>query len=63
MTELAKFFDTKVLSTLELLKIILDCGHTDIKTINGLVEYWKYYSDLPANFQTDYKRLFGEDHL
>jgi hypothetical protein len=48
-----------VMSTLELLKIMLDCGHTDMQTINGLVEYLKYFSDLPANFQTDYQRLFG----
>ena len=59
MTELAKAFDAQVMSTLELLKIMLDCGHTDMQTINGLVEYLKYFSDLPANFQTDYQRLFG----
>ena len=59
MTKLAEAFDAKVMSTLELLKIMLDCGHTDMQTINGLVEYLKYFSDLPANFQTDYQRLFG----
>lgn len=59
MTELAKTFDAPVMPTLELLKIMLDCGHVDMKTIAGLVEYWKYFSDMPANFNTDYKRLFG----
>ncbi|MCY1311939.1 hypothetical protein D9M68_746420 [compost metagenome] len=60
MTELAKAFDAKVMSTLELLKIMLDCGHTDMKTINGLCDYWRHITDLPANFEADYKRLFSE---
>lgn len=60
MTDLAKAFDAQVMPTLELLKIMLDCGHTDMKTINGLVEYWKYFADMPANFKPDYQRLFGD---
>lgn len=60
MTELGKAFDAQLMSTLELLKIMLNCGHTDMKTINGLVEYWKYFSDMPANFKADYQRLFSD---
>ncbi|WP_407829532.1 PIN domain-containing protein [Shewanella algae] len=60
MIELAKVFDAKVMTTLELLRLMLNCGHTDIKTINGLVEFWKYFSDMPANFKADYQRLFGD---
>lgn len=60
MTDLAKAFEAEVMPTLELLKIMLDCGHTDMKTINGLVEYWKYFSDMPANFKSDFQRLFGD---
>jgi len=59
VTELAKAFDAQVMPTLELLKIMLDCGHTDMTTINGLIEYWKYFADMPANFRADYQRLFG----
>ena len=36
MTKLAKEFGAEVMPTLELLKIMLDCGHTDMKTIKGL---------------------------
>lgn len=60
MTALATAFDAKVIPTLELLKIMLDCGHVDMKTIDGLCEYWRYISDLPANFRSDYQRLFPE---
>jgi predicted nuclease of predicted toxin-antitoxin system len=59
MTALAKVFGARVMCTLELLKIMLDCGHTDLKTINGLCEYWKHITDVPANFHSDYTRLFG----
>lgn len=61
MTELAKAFDVQVMPTLALLKIMLDCDHIEMKTINGLVDYWKYITDLPANFKVDYPRLFGCD--
>lgn len=60
MAELAKTFDTQVLSTLELLKIMFDSGHTSLATINGLCDYWRYISDMPSNFQSDYQRFFGE---
>lgn len=60
MTELAHTFDAEVMPTLELLRIMLDCCHTDMNTINGLCDYWRYISDLPANFKADYRRLFGD---
>ena len=60
MTAPAKTFDAQVIPTLELLKIMLNCGHTDMKTINGLLEYWQYFSDMPANSKADYQRLFDD---
>ena len=58
MTELAHAFDAKVMPTLALLKIMLDCGHTDMKTIQGLVDYWRHIDDRPANLDSDFSRLF-----
>ncbi|GGA75326.1 hypothetical protein GCM10011369_16520 [Neiella marina] len=60
MIKLAKAFDAKVMTTLELLRLMLDCNHTDMKTINGLVEYWSHFGDKPANFAADFKRLFAD---
>ncbi|MCD2453345.1 DNA-binding protein [Methylicorpusculum oleiharenae] len=60
MTALAKAFDAKVMPTLELLKIMFNCGHTDMKTIKGLCEYWRQFGDRPANLEADFKRLFPE---
>ncbi|WP_156188706.1 beta/alpha barrel domain-containing protein [Acinetobacter indicus] len=59
MTALGTAFGAKVMSTLELLKIMADCGHVDIVTIQGLCDYWRYTADIPANFDTDLQRLFG----
>lgn len=61
MTELASVFDVQVMPTLELLKVMQDCGHVDMKTIDGLCKYWRYIADLPANFAVDYKRLFSKE--
>ena len=59
MSKLAKDFDVEVISTLELLKIMLDSGHTDMSTIKGLVDYWEYTKDNPANFKANYQHLLG----
>lgn len=59
MTALAKVYEVTVMPTLQLLKIMYDAGHTNLQTINGLVEYWRYTSDNPANLDRDYKKYFG----
>jgi predicted nuclease of predicted toxin-antitoxin system len=60
MTSLANAFGAKVMPTLQLLKIMLDTGHVNMKTIDGLVDYWRYIKDKPANLEHDYQRLFGK---
>lgn len=58
MIKLAKMFDVTAMPTLQLLKIMYNAGHTDLKTIKGLVEYWKYLGDKPANLDSDYEKYF-----
>lgn len=58
MAALAEVFGDKAIATLELLRYMLDSGHTDMKAIDGLCDYWCHISDRPANFESDYKRLF-----
>jgi len=60
MTALAREFDVDIFSTLKMLKIMLDCGQVTMKEIDGLVDYWKYIGDRPANLKKDYARLFKE---
>jgi hypothetical protein len=53
-------YDIKIFKTLELLKLMLDCRHIDIKKIREIAAYWIYLNDKPKDFHLDYKRLFGE---
>ena len=59
MTALAIAFEAKVMSTLELLRIMVDCRHVDMPAIHGLCDYWRYIADTPANFEADLHRIFG----
>lgn len=58
MKELAISFDTEAMSTLELLRIMLDSGHIKMKAITSLCSYWRYIGDIPANLDADFARLF-----
>ncbi len=46
--------------TLELLKLMLDCHYIGIEKIREIAGYWNYLNDMPKDFKTDYKKLFGE---
>ena len=53
-------YGIKTLRTLELLKLMLDSRHIDIKKVREIAAYWIYLNDKPKDFVIDYKRLFGE---
>jgi hypothetical protein len=57
---LAKEYDITSYKTLELLKIMYDCGHITIKQVRTIAEYWQYLQDTPKSYRKDFKRLFGE---
>ncbi len=61
MTELAKEFEVNTMTTLELLKIMLDSDHTDMRTICSLRDYWLHIRDRPANLEEDFVRLFASE--
>lgn len=58
MLNVAKHFKMHSMKTLELLHLMLNCGHIDMAIIQQIVAYWKYMSDKPAGFRQDYIRLF-----
>ena len=61
MLALAKDFGLKTLKTLDLLKLMLECGHIDIAKVREIVGYLSFQNDRPKEFRTDYKRLFREE--
>jgi hypothetical protein len=57
---LANEYDITSYKTLELLKIMYNCGHITIKQVRTIAEYWQYLQDTPKSYRKDFKRLFGE---
>lgn len=48
--------------TLDLLKVMVDCGHINLTKVNETLEYWRHENDLPRGLQElrdYYCRLFG----
>jgi len=60
MLEVARVFSIRTLTTLELLKLMLDCKHIDISKVREIASYWEYLNDKPRLFAQQYKRLFNE---
>lgn len=60
MITLATIFGAKTLSTMELLRMMLDSQHIAEATAKALFEYWRHITDLPANFTADRRRLFPD---
>jgi hypothetical protein len=60
MLELAQDFNIKTLKTLDLLKLMLDCGHIEMAIVKQIAAYWIYEDDRPKSFNTDYQKLFKE---
>lgn len=59
MIELAEEYGVHQVSTLELMKLMLDEGHIDLDKIKQIVAQWQYDGDTPyARWKQEYKQLF-----
>lgn len=56
--DFASEYEVKCISTLKLLKLMLDAGRISLKEIQDTVYMWDYMDDLPGNFYSEFKRLF-----
>jgi predicted nucleic acid-binding protein len=61
MRQAAGDYGIKTMKTLELLKLMLDCGHIDMDKIRGIAGYWIYQKDTPKDFRKDFRKLFAEE--
>jgi predicted nuclease of predicted toxin-antitoxin system len=62
MIELAEMYGVHHLTSLELLKLMLDENYIDLPMIERIVEQWQYENDTPnAKWKEEYSRLFGHD--
>ena len=60
MLAMATTFGIETMKTLDLLALMLNCGHITIEKVRHIVAYWAYLPDKPINFFEDYTRLFNE---
>ncbi|OGT65901.1 MAG: hypothetical protein A3I13_04015 [Gammaproteobacteria bacterium RIFCSPLOWO2_02_FULL_47_50] len=59
MREVADEFEILNNKTLELMLLMYECRHITIKKIQEIVAYWEHINDKPANFRSDFMKLFG----
>ena len=59
--EISKTYEVDCISSLALLKLMLDSRHIDMEKVRQTVAYWQFNKDIPKNFKQDYKKLFGEN--
>lgn len=50
----------QALSSLELMELMLRHGHINIEKVREIAAYWIHERDTPANFRSEYERLFKE---
>lgn len=62
MTQLGKDFEVKLMTCLELMKLMLNEGHIKMEKIEQVAEQWQYDGETPhAKWISEYRKLFGQD--
>lgn len=59
LVKLAEIFGASVMRSLDLLKLMLEEGHVDMRKIRATVAYWRHIGDPPGQLDKRYHRLFG----
>ena len=61
MRDVAEQLGVSVMSTLELLKLMVDHSHVELKAAKSIAGYWSAMADSPSDLKEQFKKLFGED--
>ncbi len=61
LVQLAAEYDHTVMSSLELMSLMLKCGGISREEVKDTVYKWRFDADLPSSFRSEYVRLFGEE--
>lgn len=62
MIELAKEFGVKTISSLGVMKLMLEAGHINDEKVDQVVEQWMYENDTPhRDWKKEFKKLFGRE--
>lgn len=57
--DVADVFSVPHMNSMELLKLMVDCGHIKIVKVRQTAAYWVHEKDSPGRFGEDCRRLFG----
>lgn len=60
MLAMAELYGVHAITSLELMKLMLDSLHIDKESVRRVVAQWNYDNDRPANFAEQYQALFDE---
>jgi predicted nuclease of predicted toxin-antitoxin system len=61
MIELAETYGVHQITSLELLKLMLDTDHIDLSKVKQVVAQWQYDKDTPYHdWKEEYRRLFNQ---
>jgi hypothetical protein len=61
MLMLAGEYDIKTFTSLEIMKLLYDCGVINIKKVRSIASFWIYQKDTPKSFRASFKKLFDEE--
>ncbi len=60
MLMLAKEYEIKTFTSLEIMRLLLDCEAITMREIRAIAAFWIYLKDTPKSFKANYKNLFNE---
>jgi len=60
MLMLAKEYDIHTYTSLQIMKVLYDCGTITISQIHSIAAFWVYLKDTPKSFRKSFKNLFKE---
>ena len=61
MLILARDFGVSTMTTLQLLALMVDTGYCKLRKVHEVVSYWRYSKDVPKNWRSDFRALFGAE--
>lgn len=60
MIELAEVYGVQQMTSMELMKLMLDCGHINADKVDQVVEQWILEKDTPnRNWKAEFKKVFS----
>lgn len=60
MLMLAKEYDIHTCTSLQIMKVLYDCGAISIRQVRSIAAFWVYLKDTPKSFRKSFKKLFKE---